>query len=318
MRTYIVKRLLLAIPTLFGVATLVFFALHLAPGDPVDLFVPHDITGDVQQEVIDSIREMYGFDRPLYEQYAVFISKMARLDFGRSIRQRTRVIDDLARRIPNTLQIGMTALVVSASIGITAGIVSAVRQGQRIDNMVMFGALFGVSMPSFWFGMMLMILFGLFWPILPISGFGGSPFTWEGLRYMILPVITLGLNGAGSLARYTRSSMLDVINHDYMRTARAKGLSQRVTTYKHALRNALIPVVTVLGLQFGFIFGGTVVIETVFSWPGVGRYLISGISGRDFPVVQATVFVMAMGFVLANLLTDIAYAYIDPRIRYDD
>jgi ABC-type dipeptide/oligopeptide/nickel transport system permease component len=317
MRNYVIRRLLLAIPTIFGVATLVFLTLQLAPGDPVDLFVPPDTSGEVKAEAVEAIRKMYGFDKPLHEQYLVFITKMARLDFGRSIRQKTLVSEDLSRRIPNTLQLGLTSLAVSATVGISFGIISAVRRGSLLDNTVMFGALFGVSMPSFWIGLMLMLVFGLTLRVLPPSGFGGPAYTWQGLRYMVLPVVTLGLGGAGGLARYTRSSMLDVINQDYIRTARAKGLSERVTIYKHALRNALIPVVTVLGLSFGFIFGGTVITETVFAWPGVGRYLISGINGRDFPVVQATVFIMAMGFVVANLTTDLMYAFINPRIRYE-
>jgi ABC-type dipeptide/oligopeptide/nickel transport system permease component len=181
----------------------------------------------------------------------------------------------------------------------------------------MFAALFGVSIPSFWLGFMLMLLFGLYWGILPPSGFGGPLYTQQGIRHAILPALTLGLASAGILARFTRSSVLDILGEDYVRTARAKGLAERVVIVRHAMKNALIPIVTILGIQLGAVLSGSVIVETVFAWPGIGRYLVTGINTRDFPVVQGAVLVVAVSFVLANLLTDLAYAYIDPRVRYE-
>lgn len=311
------KRVLLGIPTVLGVVTLVFFSMHLAPGDPVNLFVPPDASGAVREEIIENVTEIYGFDDPLHEQYFEFVRDIFVLDFGRSLKSGNKVVDDLNHYLPKTLEIGIAALALTVLVGVTSGVISAVKKGSTVDQVVMFVALFGVSTPSFWLGMMLMLLFGLIFSILPISGYGGPFYTFEGLRHLILPAMTLGLIRAGGLARYARASMLEIINQEYIRTARAKGLSERVVIYKHALRNALIPVITMIGLYFGWIFAGTVVIETVFGWPGVGRYLIIGINNRDFPVVQGTVFVMAIGFVVANLLTDMVYAYVDPRIRYE-
>ena len=317
MHTFIVKRLLLAVPTLLGVVTAVFFALHLAPGDPVNMMIPSDLEGSAREELVARIKAQYGLDKPLHVQYLNYLGRLARLDFGRSLRNRTLIAEDLAGRVPNTLQLGLLSLLIAVGIGIPAGIVSAARRDTLLDTLAMAGALFGVSAPSFWLGFMLMLAFGLYLGVLPPSGFGGPIYTWEGLRYAVLPALTLGTSAAGVLARFTRSSMLEVINQDYIRTAWAKGLSERVVLYRHALKNALIPVVTVLGIQFGSLLSGAVIVETVFAWPGVGRYMIAGITARDFPVVQSAVVVVAAGFVLANLLTDMAYAYIDPRIRYD-
>jgi peptide/nickel transport system permease protein len=316
-RQYILKRVLLTVPTVLGAVTLVFFAIHLAPGDPAALFIPPDLPSSQTAEVYAQIRAEYGFDQPLPVQYVRYLSRMAQLDFGQSLRQKTNVADDLLRRIPNTFQLGFVALVVSTVLGITLGVFSAVNRGTWLDNATMFGALFGVSMPSFWFALMLILLFAVMLPVLPPSGFDGPLYTWQGLSHLILPVVVLGLGGAGGLARYTRSSMLEVINNDYVRTARAKGLRDTAVIVRHALRNALIPVVTVLGLSFGQILSGTVIVETVFAWPGIGRYLVSAINGRDFPAVQASVLLVAISFVIVNLMTDLALVYVDPRIRYE-
>jgi len=318
MQVYIVKRLLMMIPTIFVVITVVFFSLHLAPGDPISMLIPPDVgVGDARDEMVTRIKAQYGFDKPLHVQYLRYLGKTVSLDFGRSLRNKTPIVDDLARRLPNTLQLGVLALFISVVLGVGFGVISAVKRDSVLDNLTMFGALFGVSMPSFWFGFMLMLLFGIYWRILPPSGFAGPIYTWEGFRHAILPAVTLGVGSTAVTARFTRSSMLDVINQDYIRTARAKGLSERVVIYRHALKNALIPVVTLLGIQFGALLAGSVITETVFAWPGVGRYMINGITSRDFPVVQGTVLVVALGFVSANFLTDLTYAYIDPRIRYN-
>lgn len=316
MGEYILKRLLLAIPTVLGVVTLVFFTIHLAPGDPVALMIPPDLPSGVRQEREAAIRARYGFDKPLHVQYVTYLKNVAKLDFGRSVRQDSVVLHDLRERFWNTLQLGLVAMLVSVTLGVGLGVVSAVKRGTWLDNGTMFLALFGVSMPNFWFGLLLMLGAGLYLGILPPSGFRGSIFTLEGFRHVILPAVTLGTASAAILARFTRSSVLDIVLQDYVRTARAKGLAERVVISRHVLKNALIPIITLLGLQFGSVLSGTVIVETVFAWPGVGRYLVTGINGRDFPVVQASVIFIATGFVIVNLVTDILYAYIDPRIRF--
>ena len=317
MSSYLIKRLLMVFPTVFGAVTLVFFAIHLAPGDPIALYIPPDFPVNASPERIAELRARVGLDRPLHVQYVSFIAGIFQGDLGTSLQHRNPVAEGLLERLPNTLQLGVLSLAIAVVLGVSVGIVSAIRRGTWLDNVAMTLALFGVSIPNFWLGMLLMQLVGLHWPILPPSGFGGSIFTAEGLRFALLPAITIGISGAGGLARYTRSSMLDVLNEDYVRTARSKGLSERIVVYKHALRNALIPIITLLGLSFGSMLSGAVIVETVFGWPGLGRYLVTGISNRDFPVVQGAVLVIAVGFVLANLLTDLVYGFVDPRIRYE-
>jgi ABC-type dipeptide/oligopeptide/nickel transport system permease component len=314
---YILKRLLLAIPTIFGAVTLVFFAMQLAPGEPVALFIPPDLPPDKSAELEKRVNEKYGFDDPVYVQYVRYVQKLVRLDLGESLREGTSVMDDLKRRVPHTLRLGLVALAISAVLGIGLGVISAINRGTWIDNVTMSLALLGVSLPSFWLALSLILLFSLRLPWLPPSGLGDSPWSWDGIKHMILPVTVLALGSAGGLARYTRSAMLEVINRDYVRTARAKGVAERIVVVRHALRNALIPIVTILGLNFGFILSGAVIVETVFAWPGIGRYLIQGVNGRDFPVVQATVLLIAIGFVIGNLITDLLLVYIDPRIRFE-
>jgi len=315
--SYLIKRLMMVFPTVFGAVTLVFFAIHLAPGDPIALYIPPDFPVDASPERIAELRARVGLDRPLHVQYVSFIAGVFQGDLGTSLHHRNPVAEGLLERLPATLELGVLSLAIAVVLGVTVGIVSAIRRGTWLDNVSMTLALFGVSIPNFWLGMLLMQLVGLHWPILPPSGFGGSIFTAEGLRFALLPAITIGISGAGGLARYTRSSMLDVLNEDYVRTARSKGLSERIVVYKHALRNALIPIITLLGLSFGSMLSGAVIVETVFGWPGLGRYLVTGISNRDFPVVQGVVLVIAVGFVLANLITDLVYGFVDPRIRYE-
>jgi ABC-type dipeptide/oligopeptide/nickel transport system permease component len=317
MRSYLIKRLALFVPTVLGAVTLVFLAIQLGPGDPVLLFIPADFPQDAGQERYDELRARLGLDRPLYVQYVDYLRNVARFDLGVSLHHRTSVAAGLLQRLPNTIQLGLLSLAIAVVLGVSIGIVSAVRRGSILDNVAMSVALFGVSIPNFWLAMLLMQLVGLHWPILPPSGFGGSITSWDGMRFAILPAVTIGISGAGGLARYTRAAMLDVLNEDYVRTARSKGLTDRVVINKHAMRNALIPIVTLLGLSFGSMLSGAVIVESVFGWPGVGRYLVTGIQNRDFPVVQGAVLVIAFGFVLANLVTDIVYGFIDPRIRYD-
>jgi len=212
--------------------------------------------------------------------------------------------------VPHTFRLGFAAFLLSIAVGVPLGVLAAIKRGTWIDGSLMVIALLGVSMPNFWFGYVLILVFGLFFPILPPSGLGGA-------KHMILPSIVIGLSIAGSLARYSRSSMLEVINHDYVRSARAKGVAEYNVLVKHAFRNGLIPIVTILGINFGFILSGSVIIERVFGWPGVGLYLIDGINGRDFPVVQGAVLLIAISVVMANLVTDLLLVYVDPRIRYE-
>ncbi len=310
MRKYIVKRLLLAIPTIFGAITALWFAMQLAPGDPALMFVPPDFQGEEAEAYLAKINEKYGFNDPLPIQYLRYMRNTLQFDFGASLRTLRPVTDDLARRVPNTVRLGVAASLLSAVLGISIGVLAAIKRGSWVDNMLMVIALVGVSMPNFWFALVLILIFALYIPILPPSGLGGA-------KHMILPTIVLGYTSAGYLARYVRSSMLEVINNDYVRTARAKGLSERNVMIKHALRNGLLPVVNVLGINMAFILAGSVIVETVFAWPGVGLYLIDGVNGRDFPVIQGAGLLIATSVVLVNLLTDVLLVYVDPRIRFE-
>jgi len=301
----------------FGVVTLVFFSLHVAPGDPISMLIPPEAGGGGATEIADQIRAKYGLDDPLHVQYFLYLQRLVHLDFGRSINTRRPVASALIARYPATLELTFCSLVVAILIALPVGVVSAVRQNSMLDNSTRVLALMGVSLPSFWLGLLLMLLFSLKLGWLPASGRGGVLWTWNGLKHMIMPAFTLGTAVSGILMRLTRSSMLEVLGEDYLDTARAKGLSERIVIYGHALRNALIPVITVLGLQFGGLLGGAVVIETIFAWPGVGRYAIQGITGKDFPVVQGSVLAISVGFIVINLVVDVIYSMIDPRITYD-
>ena len=310
MRKYIVKRLLLAVPTILGAITLLWFVMQLAPGDPALMFVPPDFQGEEAEAYLEKVNEKYGFNDPLPLQYLRYMRNTLQFDFGTSLRTLRPVSEDVARRIPNTVRLGVSAFLLSTAMGISLGVLAAIKRSTWVDSALMVFALVGVSMPNFWFAYVLILLFGLYIPILPPSGLGG-------VKHMILPTIVLGYTSAGYLTRYVRSSMLEVINHDYVRTARAKGVSERNVLIKHALRNGLLPVVNVLGINVAFILAGSVIIESVFAWPGVGLYLIDGVVGRDFPVVQGAGLLIASSVVLVNLLTDVMLVYVDPRIRYE-
>jgi peptide/nickel transport system permease protein len=313
MTNYIIRRLLLAIPTLVGVSILIFLSVRLIPGDPATA-----LAGELaSQELIDSVRREYGLDQPYHIQYITYMGRVLQGDMGRSIRSRHPVAQEIQTRLPRTLSLALISLAVACAIGIPIGVTSATRPNSWFDGGSMIFALLGVSMPIFWLGLMLMILFavllpqwlGLTGPVLPPTGSG----TW---RHMVLPVTALAANSMALQARMTRACMLEVLRQDYIRTARAKGQKERVVIYAHALRNALLPIVTIIGLQFGTLLGGAVLTETVFAWPGLGRLLVDSISHRDYPVIQGAVLVIAAGFVLVNLLVDVLYAYLDPRIQY--
>ena len=326
MTTYIARRLLGAVPLLIGVATLIFFVLQLAPGDPTALF----FNPNVPPEILDQMRRNFGLDQPVHIQYLRWLGALARGDFGASLAQGRPVADILRDALPNTLVLTGCALVLMFLIGILIGTIQAIRQYSLIDNILSGVALFFYSMPSFWLALMLMLIFALKayqwgWPVaFPPTGVTSVDYDLLGLggriadrvMHLVLPVTTLTLALAAGVARYTRGQMLEVIRQDYVRTARAKGLPERTVIGKHALRNSLIPVVTLLGLYLPFLFGGTVFVEKIFAWPGMGRVIVDAILQRDYPVVMATSFVFAALTILGNLIADVLYAVVDPRIRY--
>jgi ABC-type dipeptide/oligopeptide/nickel transport system permease component len=273
--------------------------------------------GRATKEVVDQIRATYGLDKPLHIQFFLYLNQLVRLDLGSSIQTGRPVIDALKARYPATLELGAFSLLLAIVVSIPLGVLSAVYRNSLPDHLLRVLALAGMALPNFWLGLMFILLFSLRLGWLPASGYGGPFWTWEGFKHIILPGITLSAPSWGLLVRLTRSSMLEVLGEDYLATARAKGLRESAVIFRHALRNALIPVVTVFGLQFGVIIAGATITETVFAWPGIGRYLYQGIVGNDFPVVRATVLVISIGVILINLLVDLVYVAIDPRITYD-
>lgn len=312
MMVYTAKRLMMLIPILIGVSILAFLIMHLIPGDPARV-----IAGmGASPEDVEGIRQRLGLDRPIHVQYFEFMRGIAQGDLGNSIRTRRPVLTEMLDRYPATINLGGAALAVGVLIGVPAGVVAAVKQYSAFDSMSMMVAIFGLSMPSFWMGLMLVYFLGYRLELLPPSGMLGPPWTWDGMRSLLMPAFTLGTPTAAVLARLSRSSMLEVVRQDYIRTARAKGLKEAIIVLRHALKNALIPVITVAGMQLGYLLGGAVVVETVFAWPGLGRLVVSAIHFRDFPVVRGGVMLFALTFVLVNLLVDLAYGMVDPRIRY--
>jgi len=306
MLRYILHRIFMLAPVLFGVTLVSFSLLHLVPGDPAEILGGQEAT----KEDVDRIRVEYGLDKPLAVQYVRFVVSAAQGDLGISIQSRHPVRELLFQRLSFTLQLSLASILVASAIGLLAGIISSTRQYSIFDTTSMLGALFGISMPIFWLGLLLILVFAVKLHWLPSGGTGG-------LRYLILPAIALGSASAAVIARMTRASMLEVTRQDYIRTARATGYRESVVIFRHGLKNAMIPVVTVFGLEFGYMLGGAVLTETVFSLPGIGRLLVEGIFARDYPVVQGAMIAVATTFVLVNLLTDVAYAFFDPRIRYE-
>lgn len=304
MLAFIVRRLIHAIFVLIGVSLVVFVLIHLT-GDPTTLMVSEDATPQQYQEV----RHSMGFDRPIVIQYGLFLSHAIRGDFGYSYRIKRPAFDLIMERIPATIRLAAASLAVSLIVALPVGLIAAFKKNSLFDRLSMIGVLFGQSMPTFWFGTMAILLISVKLGWLPTSGYRGP-------SYLILPAVTLGLYTSAVTARVLRSSLLEVLSRDYIRTARSKGLTENRVLLFHALRNAAIPVTTVVGLQLGALFGGSIVIETVFSYPGMGLLAIQAIRGRDMPVVQAFVISIAIVIVLTSLLVDIVYAYLDPRITY--
>lgn len=307
MGAYILRRLLISLLTILGVSILVFLMLHFVPGDPVTVMLSeHETQADAE-----ALRHELGLDLPLHQQYARYISRAIQGDLGRSYRLRRPVTELIMERLPQTLKLSLVSLSLAAVLGIVFGTLAAVYRESPIDYASMVTALLGVSIPSFWLGLMLIMVFAVRLHWLPIAG------AREGPESIILPAVTLATGSLAVVTRLTRSSMLEVLNADYIRTARAKGLKERSVILRHALRTSLIPVVTLLGLQFGYLMGGAIIVEKVFVWPGVGRLAIDAIIARDFPLVQGISLVVAVGFVLINLTVDILYTFIDPRVHYD-
>jgi len=304
MARYLFKRFLLTLPALWLVLTLVFLMIHIVPGDPVEQMLGEGAApGQLTQ-----LRHVLGLDLPLHVQYGHYLWQLGRGDLGQSFKFQSPVRQIILERYPATLQLAFVALVVCAAIAIPAGMLAAHRRGHTMDRAVGVFTLFGLAFPNFALGPVLILLFSIELGLLPVSGRGGP-------LYYVLPAATLGAALAAILTRMVRGSMLEELSSDYVRTARAKGLSTRVVLLGHAFRNALIPIITILGLQFGTLLAGTIVTETIFSWPGIGRLTVQAISARDYPLLQGCVLVIAVSYVAVNLLTDLLYAVIDPRVR---
>jgi ABC-type dipeptide/oligopeptide/nickel transport system permease component len=301
---YFLKRLWHTVYVVIGISLISFFFIHLS-GDPVMLMLP----ADASRQEIEDLRQQLGFNDPIYEQYVRFAVRAVQGDFGNSLYYKIPAMELILERLPASLELATAAMIVALVVAVPIGILSAVRRGSLLDMGSMLGALFGLSMPHFWLGIMMIMLFSVRLGWLPTSGRGS-------LAHLIMPALALGLSLMAMFARLTRSVMLEIMGLDYIRTARAKGLRERLVIGKHAFKNALIPLVTVAGMQFGFLLGGTVIIETVFAWPGLGRLVVQAIFNRDYPLVQATVFILALIFVGVNLLVDMLYVYLDPQISY--
>jgi peptide/nickel transport system permease protein/oligopeptide transport system permease protein len=303
--TYLARRLLAVIPVLFGVTLAVFSMLFLVPGDPVKMMLAEFVTTPAQ---IEQMRAQLHLDEPILKQYGRFVGNALRGDLGTSIRSRRAVATEIGENVGSTAQLALASMAVAIAIGVPLGLMAALLRNSWLDAGSMIVALLGVSMPSFWLGLLLIFTFSLHLGWFPATG-GGD------LWHLVLPSVTLGMIASAIIARLTRSSMLEVLGQDYVRTARAKGLGGCAVIVRHALRNALIPVVTVFGLQFGNLLAGAVIVETVFSRPGLGRLIVGGILAKDFPLVQGTVLFVAAAYVMINVAVDVAYAYVDPRIR---
>jgi len=303
--TWIFRRVLAIVPVLFGVTLAVFSMLFLVPGDPVKMMLAEFVTNPDQ---VAQMRAQLHLDEPILQQYGRFVANAARGDLGTSIRSRRPVTTEIGENVASTAQLAVAAMLVAVAVGVPLGLLAALSRNSWLDVASMGTALLGVSMPSFWLGLLLIFVFSLHLGWFPATG-GGD------LRHLVLPSVTLGTIAAAIIARLTRSSMLEVLGQDYVRTARAKGLGGFAVVVRHALKNALIPIITIFGLQFGNLLAGAVIVETVFSRPGLGRLIVGGILSKDFPLVQGTVLFVATAYVLINLLVDIAYAYADPRIR---
>jgi peptide/nickel transport system permease protein len=317
MSQFLGKRLLALIPTLLGVSIIVFVVMHLIPGDTISAMIGTQYK--LTEAQAEALRAYFGLDKPLFQQYISWITAALRGNFGYSVRSGEPVLLEILQRFPVTLELTIFSLLIAVVLGIPIGVLSAVRQNSFIDLFGRFLALIGLSMPNFWLGTLIILVLSRYFGLMPNSGNFTSFFVapLDNLKQMIFPAITLGFAFTASVMRTTRSAMLEVMRQDYVRTAEGKGLSRRKVIVNHSLVNALIPVITIIGIEFGYLLGGAVIVEDVFALPGIGRLLLNGIQQRDYAVVQGTVLFIALNFVLINLLADVIYAYVDPRIRYD-
>lgn len=307
---HVTHRLAIAVPVLFGVLLIGFLLLQVVPTDPAIVLAGPTAT----QADVDAIRRDMGLDQPLWYQFGIYLGRVLRFDLGRSMISNRRVVEELAQTIGPTVELMLASLCWGVPTGIVLGTLAAIRRGRVVDRLIMALSVAGVSMPVFWFGLMLIQYVGGALQWLPFQGRGGPLWTVEGLRHIALPAITLGGVFVGPVARMTRTSLLEVLGADYVRTARAKGVVERRVVVRHALRNALIPIVTLVGLQVGFLLGGAVVTETMYAWPGVGRMAVGAITSSDFPLAQGAILMLAVGFIVINLTVDVLYGVLDPRI----
>ncbi|MBU0463818.1 MAG: ABC transporter permease [Proteobacteria bacterium] len=306
MLNFLLKRLLAIIPVLLGITLLLFFMLRMLPGDPAQV-----LAGQMASPAdVEIIRVQMGLDKPIHIQYASFLNRLFHLDLGLSARTQNPVIEEIWAKLPNTVLLALCAITLACAFGIPAGIIAAVRPYSWVDYLVTIASLFGISMPVFWLGIMLIIVFAVILQWLPAGGIG----TWQ---HLVLPSITLASFVVAFIARMTRSCMLEVLSQDYVTTARSKGLKEKAIIIKHALKNALIPIITVVGLQFGLLLGGAVLTETVFAWPGLGRLIVDSILARDYAMIQGSILIFGLLYTLVNLVVDLTYAFVDPRIRYE-
>ena len=311
MLKHTLQRLLLVLPVMLGVLLIGFLLMQVVPTDPAQVRAGPTAT----QDVVEAIRQQLGLHQPLWKQFAIYIGRLAQGDLGVSIINNVPVTQELGNTIGPTLELMLASLVWAIPLGMFLGTVGAYYRGSLIDRAIMAFSVAGVSLPVFFLGLGLIWLFGFYYPILPFTGRTGPLWTWEGIQGIILPAITLGGVFVGPVARMTRTSVLDELGADHVRTARAKGLGEATVVLRHTLRNALVPVVTLIGLQIGFLLGGAVVTETVFSWPGIGRLAVGAILSSDLPMAQGTIIMLSLGFILVNLAVDVLYAVLDPRVR---
>ncbi len=314
MQRYLIRRLLLLLPTLFIASILIFGIIALAPGDPARMMLGTQAT----PEEVAVERERLGLDQPIPVRYAIWLTDVARLNLGVSQSSRRPVATLIADALPNTLRLALISLAVALLIGFPLGMLAATNANRRIDAIITGFNSLGLAMPSFWFGLLLILFFSVELKWLPASGIGEptQPFYTRAV-YLIMPVLTIAISNMSVFSRYVRSAMIDVLSADYVRTARAKGLAERVVISRHALRNALIPVITIVGIQFGRLLGGAVVTESVFAYPGIGRLVLNSIQNRDYPVVQATLMLVVLIFLITNIIVDASYAYLDPRVKLE-
>ncbi len=314
MGPYLIRRLLLLVPTLLFASILIFAVITLAPGDPARMMLGTQAT---PEEIVVE-RERLGLNQPIPVRYAIWLGDVATFNLGVSQSNRRPVASLVADAFPHTLRLALSALTVAILIGFPLGILAAVNANRRIDAIITAVTSLGLAMPAFWLGLLLILFFSVTFQWLPPSGVGSSSQPWyQNLPYLILPIITIAVSNLAVISRYVRSAMIDILSADYVRTARAKGLSERAVIVRHALRNAMIPVVTILGIQFGRLLGGAVVTEAVFAYPGIGRLVISSILNRDYPVVQATLMLVVLVFLFTNIIVDLSYAYLDPRVKLE-